>query len=106
MSDVIFSLSIPYTTAAGVRIESLTLRRLQVKDLKAVRKVSTVPDDWDDLLIARSSGLVPEDIDGMDLADYLALQKRFQQLTGLAKQPQDADAVAGAAGEVVPLATE
>lgn len=106
MSEHVFPLSIPFTTAAGVRIESLTLRRLQVKDLKAVRKISANPADWDDLLIPRASGLLPEDLDNMDLGDWLALQKRFQQLTGVATEPENPDSGAGAVGEVVSVSAE
>ncbi|KHS67350.1 phage tail assembly protein [Pectobacterium brasiliense] len=101
-----FTLSIPYSTAAGVKLESLSLRRLQVKDLKAVRKISDKAEDWDDLLIARSSGLPPEDLDGMDLADYLALQKRFQHLTGVVASSENTDSGAGAAGEVVSVSAK
>ncbi|MGS6323443.1 phage tail assembly protein, partial [Enterobacter hormaechei] len=72
-----------------------------VKDLKQVKKVHKDPNDWDEPLISRSTGLLPEDLDNMDLADYLDLQKRFQQITGLGKGNEDADAGAGAAGEVV-----
>lgn len=77
-----FKLSYPFTTAAGTRIELVELKRLTVKDLKQVRKISKNPADWDEPLIARSTGLLPEDLDNMDLADYLQLQKRFQLITG------------------------
>ncbi|HHS8854832.1 TPA: phage tail assembly protein, partial [Escherichia coli] len=51
----------------------------------------------------RSTGLLPEDLDNMDLADYLQLQKRFQLITGMGESNQGADAGAGAAGEMVPV---
>ncbi|MGQ4865882.1 phage tail assembly protein, partial [Enterobacter kobei] len=54
-------------------------------------------------LISRSTGLLPEDLDNMDLADYLELQTRFQKITGLGKKPEDDDKGAGATGEVVPV---
>lgn len=75
-----FKLSYPFTTAAGTRIEQVELKRLTVKDLKQVRKISKNPADWDEPLIARSTGLLPEDL---DMADYLQLQKRFQLITGM-----------------------
>ena len=93
----------PFMTAAGSRIERNELKRLTVKDLKQVRKTYKDPADWDEPLIARSTGLIPEDLENMDLADYLELQKRFQQITGLGKSNTDTDAGAGAAGEVVPV---
>ena len=90
-----FKLSYPFTTAAGTRVEQVELKRLTVKDLKQVRKISKDPADWDEPLIARSTGILPEDL------DYMELQKRFQQVTGLGKSDENADAGAGAAGEVV-----
>ena len=94
-----FKLSYPFTTAAGTRIELVELKRLTVKDLKQVRKISKNPADWDEPLIARSTGLLPEDLDNMDLADYLQLQL----ITGMGESNQGADAGAGAAGEMVPV---
>nr|WP_262935424.1 phage tail assembly protein [Escherichia coli] len=38
-----FKLSYPFTTAAGTRIELVELKRLTVKDLKQVRKISKNP---------------------------------------------------------------
>ncbi|HBB9614288.1 phage tail assembly protein [Escherichia coli] len=96
-----FTLSYPFTTAAGTRIEQIELKRLTVKDLKQVRKINKDPADWDEPLIARSTGILPEDLDNMDLADYMELQKRFQKITGLDKSDKNADAGAGAAGKVV-----
>lgn len=98
-----FKLSYPFTIAAGTRIEQVELKRLTVKDLKQVRKISKNPADWDEPLIARSTGLLPEDLDNMDLADYLQLQKRFQLITGMGESDKGADAGAGAAGEMVPV---
>lgn len=97
----VFIPAYPFTTAVGTRIERIELKRLTVKDLKQVRKTSKDPADWDEPLIARSTGLLPEDLDNMDLADYLELQKRFQQFTGLGKSDENADAGAGSPGEVV-----
>ena len=96
-----FKLSYPFTTAAGTRVEQVELKRLTVKDLKQVRKISKDPADWDEPLIARSTGILPEDLDNMDLADYLQLQKRFQLVTGMGESGGVVDASTGAAGEVV-----
>ncbi|EAM8612076.1 phage tail assembly protein [Salmonella enterica subsp. diarizonae] len=93
----------PFTTATGTRIERIELKRLTVKDLKLVRKISKDPADWDESLIARSTGFPTEDLDNMDLADYLELQNRFQKITGVGKKPGNDDKGAGAAGEVVPV---
>ncbi|MBN6131173.1 phage tail assembly protein [Escherichia coli] len=99
--SAVFTLTHPFTTASGVRIEQIELKRLTVKDLKLVRKISKDPADWDEPLIARSTGILPEDLDNMDLADYLQLQKRFQLVTGMGESNEGADAGAGAAGKVV-----
>lgn len=88
----------PFTTATGARIERIELKRLTVKDLKAARKISKDPDDWDESLIARSSGLLPEDMENMDLADYLDLQKRFQKITGLGNSANAVNEGTGTAG--------
>ncbi|NPE59287.1 phage tail assembly protein [Dickeya dadantii] len=102
----VFTLSVPYTTAAGATIETITLQRLRVKDLKAIRRISEKPGDWDDLLLARSAGLVPEDLDSMDLGDYLELQKRFQKITGVVAPSESDDRRTGDAGEMVAVAAE
>ncbi|EJO2376310.1 phage tail assembly protein [Salmonella enterica] len=99
--SAIFTLTHPFTTASGVRVEQIELKRLTVKDLKQVRKISKDPADWDEPLIARSTGILPEDLDNMDLADYLQLQKRFQLVTGMGESGKSVDASTGAAGEVV-----
>ena len=89
-----FKLSYPFTTA-GTRIEQVELETPDGKDLKQVRKISKTRADWDEPLIARSTGLLPEDLDNMDLADYLQLQKRFQLITGMGESDKGADAGAG-----------
>ncbi|HHH0265807.1 phage tail assembly protein [Citrobacter freundii] len=101
IQSAIFTLTHPFTTASGVRVEKIELKRLTVKDLKQVRKISKDPADWDEPLIARSTGILPEDLDNMDLADYLQLQKRFQLVTGMGESGEGVDASTGAAGEVV-----
>ena len=55
-----FKLSYPFTTAAGTSVEQVELKRLTVKDLKQVRKISKDPADWDEPLIARSTGILPK----------------------------------------------
>lgn len=96
-----FPLNWPFTNAAGEKISQLTLKRLTVKDLKQVKKTYKDPTDWDEPLISRSTGLLPEDLDNMDLADYLELQTRFQKITGLGQKSGSANQSAGTAGEVV-----
>ncbi|MCX9038481.1 phage tail assembly protein [Citrobacter portucalensis] len=79
-----YTLKHSYKTAAGTLLTYVPTRRLTVKDLRSARKQSAVPADWDDILISAMTGLVPEDLDAMDLEDYQVLQKRFQSFAGLA----------------------
>lgn len=64
-------------------LTQVTVRRLTVRDMKQVRKQSQDPSDLDELLVASMTGLLPEDLDKMDLADYQALHGRFRDLAGL-----------------------
>lgn len=100
-----YSLQFPYTTSVGQRVDSISLKRLKVKDIKAVKK-SAMTRNWDDALLSRMTGLVPEDIDEMDAQDYMALQKRFQQLLGLDNAAGAAVESASPAGEMVSLSAE
>lgn len=102
-STTTYTLQYPLTTAAGETVNTLVLKRLAVRDLKYVRKISKDPNDWDEMLLSRSVDLLPEDLEQMDLADYMVLQERFQQITGLGKKPDGDDAGAGAAGKMVSL---
>lgn len=83
-----FKLSYPFTTAAGTRIELVELETPDGKRPEAGAQNQQNPADWDEPLIARSTGLLPEDLDNMDLADYLQLQKRFQLITGMGESNQ------------------
>ena len=58
----VFILKYPFTTAAGEEITQLVLKRLTVKDLKQIKKTYKDPADWDEPLISRSTGLLPEDM--------------------------------------------
>ncbi|CAM3724336.1 MULTISPECIES: phage tail assembly protein [Xenorhabdus] len=101
-----YRLQFPYTTAAGVNIEEIQLSRLKVKDIKAARRISENPADWDDILLSRSTGLLPEDIEQMDAADYLALQQRFQKIVGVDQGNKDAVGSRGNTGTVVSVSAE
>lgn len=101
-----YPLKFPYTTAAGTAVDVITLRRLNVGDMKAARRQSKDPNEWDEILIARSAGLVTEDLDNLDLVDFHELQGRFRILAGLVKPSQEPEKSDSAAGEVVPVATE
>lgn len=101
-----YSLQYPYALGSGEMLNRVTLSRLKVSDLKAVRRLSENANDWDSLLIARMTDLIPEDIDRMDLVDYQQLQSHFRQFAGLDAVAESAVSGAGAVGEMVPLAAE
>lgn len=78
-----YPLRFPYPLASGETLTQVTVRRLTVRDMKQVRKQSQDPSDLDELLVASMTGLLPEDLDKMDLADYQALHGRFRDFAGL-----------------------
>ncbi len=57
------------------------------KDMRAARRASDKPEEWDEPLMAAMTGLVAEDLAEMDLLDYQALQKRFQAMLSMATEP-------------------
>jgi hypothetical protein len=76
------TLKYPFTTAAGQKVERLEFRRLTVKDLRAANEQAAGSVVMEELvLMSRSVGLVVEDLESMDIADYKAAQERFQQLS-------------------------
>jgi hypothetical protein len=97
-------ITLDYPINTGNRkVEKLSLRRPKVKDLKAAARFGKSPEDQEFGLFAVLTGLVPEDFDDMDLADYVKLQDSFRGFTG---KPGRSVAAAGDAGEVVPLPAE
>ena len=73
-------LKYPVRLATGEMLEKLTLRRPKVGDIRAVTGLTT--DAEQELAImARISGLVPEDLDELDIADYKALQEFFRAVS-------------------------
>ncbi|POP43007.1 phage tail assembly protein [Superficieibacter electus] len=101
-----YTLQFPFTSGAGERIEKLTLHRLKVKDMRAARRTSAKPEEWDEPLMAAMTGLVPEDLAEMDLLDYQALQKRFQAMLGVATESAATVAGDGTPGEMVSLSAQ
>lgn len=101
-----YTLQFPFTSAAGERIDALTLRRLKVKDMRTARQTSDKPEEWDEPLMAAMTGLVPEDLAEMDLLDYQALQKRFQSMLNVVTEPAATMAGDGATGEMVSLSAQ
>lgn len=76
MTDI--ELKYPVTTGDGKKVSKLTLRRATVGDLKAAQRVADKPEEQEIALIARLTGLVPEDVELLDLADFKRLQESFR----------------------------
>ncbi|MEJ2793960.1 phage tail assembly protein [Iodobacter sp. LRB] len=96
-------LKFPFTTAAGVRIDSLDLPRPKRADLKAAQKFSSDPVDQEDFLFSRLTGLVVEDLDQLDVADSKALNDAFQSMAsgGEITQAAGRDPAAGTTATAV-----
>lgn len=75
-------LDYPITKADGTKVNSVTLRRATVKDLRRMKDFGADPADQELGLIARLAGMVPEDLDLIDASDYAKLQKSFRPLVG------------------------
>jgi hypothetical protein len=73
-------LKYPITKPDGSKVASVTLRRATVGDLKAAQRQADKPEDQELALIARLTGLVPEDVELIDLADYKRIQESFREL--------------------------
>ena len=69
-------LQYPYTTAAGKHITTLTMRRPTVRDLRLAQRRKDSAD-MEIHMLAALVGLVPEDMDPMDQADYRSVQTAY-----------------------------
>lgn len=78
-------LNYPLTLPTGQKLTSITLRRARVGDLRAVAHLTNEAEQGL-ALMSRVTGLVPEDLDMLDLADFNRLQDVF-------RQQQEAEAV-------------
>jgi len=97
-------LKYPFTAPSGQKIETVTLRRLKVRDIKIMSEQSGgKPDQMELLGVARMANLVLEDVDEMDAADYQVLKERFLDVLGITG---DAMGGSGATGTVVPVSPE
>ena len=68
----------PVTLGDGTRLEKLTVRALTIGDVRSAANVSN--DILRELhILARLTGLVPEDLDLLHFSDYQQLQEIFRQ---------------------------
>nr|DAR67595.1 MAG TPA: tail assembly chaperone protein [Caudoviricetes sp.] len=71
------TLNVPVVLADGRQLTSLTMRRAKVADLRAVSRLDG--DAAQEIALAgRLAGLVPEDMDLLDLSDYKQVQDWFR----------------------------
>jgi hypothetical protein len=94
-------LKYPFTTASGQKIEAVTIRRLKVRDIKAIsEQADGKPAQLELLGVARMANLIPEDLEEMDAADYQVLKDRFLDVLGIT-----GNTVGGSdtAGQMVPV---
>lgn len=74
-------LQTPFTKDAGVPVEQVTVKPLNVRQMKTAQKQGGGDDaETETIMIAMSCDLVVEDLDKMFLNDYMAVRNRFQQL--------------------------
>ena len=73
-------LKYPVQLASGKALDRLTLRRAKVADLREASRGGASQEDQEVALLARLSGLLPEDVLELDLADYKALQDAFRSM--------------------------
>ncbi|QHA95848.1 phage tail assembly protein [Pseudomonas sp. J380] len=70
MAEVLsLPLKFPFTSAAGVLISSLPIKRLKRKDVSAAQGVSENQNVVEDMLAAKMLGITLEDLGEFDIAD-------------------------------------
>ena len=78
--NAVVKLKYPVRLPTGEILDKLTLRRVKVGDLRAVSRIENEAEQGLAIL-ARITGLVPEDLDLLDLEDLNALQDMFRPQT-------------------------
>ena len=73
------SLNYPITLGTGETLDTLSVRRAKVKD---IRKMNEHKNDADKEmhLLSALTGLVPEDLDNLDISDYAKLQEVMKDM--------------------------
>ncbi len=75
-------LDYPITKGDGTKVSTITLRRATVKDLRRMKDFGSDQVDQELGLIARLAGMVPEDLDLVDAADFDKVQASFRRIVG------------------------
>lgn len=79
--ETTLKLKYPVHLATGQTLEKVTVRRPRVGDLLAVMHIHNEAEQGL-ALVARITGLVPEDLDMLDLKDLEAIQATFRNEDG------------------------
>lgn len=96
--DTPVKLKHPFTTAAGVPIEQIHVKQINVRQMKnAQRQGGDDQAETETIMVAMACDLVVEDLDEMMMIDYVAVRDRFQKLNLNHTQRQVAES-AGATG--------
>lgn len=76
---ITITLNFPITLGTGETLDTLSVRRAKVKD---IRKMSEHKNDADKEmhLLSALTGLVPEDLDNLDISDYAKLQEVMKDM--------------------------
>ena len=75
--EITVTLKYPMRLATGQTLNKLTVRRPRVGDLRAVMHIGNEAEQGL-ALVSRVTGLVPEDLDMLDLKDLEAIQATFR----------------------------
>lgn len=75
--EITVSLKYPVRLATGQTLDKVTVRRPRVGDLRAVMHIANEAEQGL-ALVSRITGLVPEDLDMLDLKDLEAVQATFR----------------------------
>ncbi len=75
--EMTVSLKYPVRLATGQMLDKVTVRRPRVGDLRAVMHIANEAEQGL-ALVSRMTGLVPEDLDMLDLKDLEAVQATFR----------------------------
>ena len=75
--EITVTLKYPMRLATGQTLNKVTVRRPRVGDLRAVMHIGNEAEQGL-ALVARVTGLVPEDLDMLDLKDLEAIQATFR----------------------------
>lgn len=79
MTDNTFKLKVPLARKEGDTISSVTMRRMKVKDMRAIEKARIASNEVDAgaVALAALTDLPIEVIDEMDIEDFTVLSERM-----------------------------